>query len=118
MKKLIAVLLAVLTLFSAMSVAVFATAADPDESSSIEAPPVPEGEDKTTRNIMNEDGLVVPVNEMQLKASFIVKIVEKVVKFMLGIFGKDVDDSLTEGVRRVGEWLDKLFGDVNDVLAD
>ena len=118
MKKIIAILLAVLTIFSAMSVAAFATAADGDETSTIEAPPVPEGEDKTTRNIVNEDGLVVPVNETQLKFSFVFKVVEKVAKFILGIFGKDVDDALSGGVKDFGDWLDNLFADIDDMLKD
>ena len=110
MKKVIAVLLAVLTLFSIMSIAVCAE--------EIDTPPAPVTTDEnTTRNIVNDEGLVVPVNETQLKFAFVVKIVEKMFKFIFGIFGQEMDETLANGVKDFASWLDKFFADLSDVTA-
>ncbi len=109
MKKLIAVLLAVLMLFSVMAVSVYATAPDDDPPPAV----VAQDDEETTRNIQNEEGLVVPVNETQLKFSFMFKIVEKFVKFVLGIFGSDVDYTIADGIQKVGAWLDEVISNVS-----
>ncbi|MBQ7689068.1 MAG: hypothetical protein IJT27_07630, partial [Clostridia bacterium] len=48
--------------------------------------------------IQNEDGLVVPTSTTQLKFAFLFKTIEKVMKFILGIFGADLDATLSGGV--------------------
>lgn len=113
MKKLIAILLAMLTVFSVMTVAVYAE--DTDE------PPVasaPVDEEKTTRNILTEDGNVVPVNETQLKFAFFYKIIEKIFSFVLGIFGKEVDDALAGGVDSIAKWIDEAISNLSAGLAE
>ena len=105
MKKVLAVLLAVLMVFSVMAISVYAAAPNAD--------PAPAVEDETTRNIQNEEGLVVPVNETQLKFSFVFKVVEKFVKFVLGIFGSDVDYTIADGVEKVGAWFDEVISNIS-----
>ena len=93
MKKLIAVLLAVITVFSLITVAVYA---DEEPAEPVASENVPEEE--TTMHIQNEDGLVVPTSTTQLKFAFLFKTIEKVMKFILGIFGADLDATLSGGV--------------------
>lgn len=111
MKKTIAVLLAVLMVFTVMTVSVYAS--DPAAGSEEISIVVTEKEDDTTRNIQNDEGLVVPVNETQLKFSFMFKIVEKVVKFVLGIFGSDVDFAIADGIDKVGTWFDEVISNIS-----
>ena len=73
MKKLLAIFMAVLVVFTTCSIAVFA-----DETEELVTVPVVTEEEDTTRNIKNDDGLVVPLNFNQLKSSVIFKIFEKV----------------------------------------
>ena len=113
MKKFLSDFLAILMTFSLMTIAVHAQDADEPEPVSETAAAE---EEKTTRNILTEDGLVVPVNETQLKFAFLYKIVEKLFSFVLGIFGKDVDDALAKGVDDFVKWIDEAISNLSDGL--
>ena len=125
MKKFIAVFLAMLMIFSVTSVA-FATETPEGAGDTVaEEPAAPEEEgttaasgEPTTRNIVNKDGLVVPINFTQLKSSFVFKIVEKIINLILGIFGKSLDDFLTEGVSDAGDWIDEAISNIDAGLGD
>lgn len=101
MKKLLAVLMAVLVAFSALSVVVMA-----DETAGAETV-VEENKD-----IMNEDGLVFPENFTQLEFSVIFKLVEKLFTYIFetieSLFGDllpdlNIDDELATGVGNLGD---------------
>ena len=99
MKKLLAVLMAVLVAFSALSVSVMAASVDED----VVAADV---------GIKNEDGNVVPTNFFQLVASFFAKSIEKVSAFFIGLFGDysgEVDQELATVVAGAFDWFDKLL---------
>lgn len=110
MKKLLAVLMAALVIFTTCVVAVMA-----EETEEI---PVTEAvaEENTTRNIMNDDGLVVPINFNQLKSSVIFKIFEKIISFILSLFGADVapevDKEAATAVDELGSALDERLTDL------
>lgn len=113
MKKIIAVFLAVLTVFGTASIAF---AAD-DTAAAETSAAVPE--ENTTRNIKNDDGLVVPWNFKQLKLSVIFKIFEKIFKFFLNLFGANKDNVDQEGATAIddaGNWLDELLSEVQSNL--
>lgn len=116
MKKVIAVFLAVLVIFGTTSVALAAVA--PGDVNLIDETQ-PE-EEKTTRNIKNEDGLVVPWNFEQLKMSVIFKIIEKIFLFIKNLFGGNKgDDADKEGATAVedaGKWLDELISEINSKI--
>ena len=116
MKKVLAVFMAILMLFSVMSVAVFAEDAE-SETEATETTMIryPDGEG-TTRNILNDDGLVFPTNWNQLKMSFVFKIVEKIINFFLGIFGGDLDMNLTDSISDAGVWLDEAISNIEGSL--
>lgn len=109
MKKLLAVLMAVLVVFTTCSVAVFAE----DE---IETTAPVAVEENTTRNIQNDEGLVVPLNFNQLKSSVIFKIFEKIISFILSLFGADVapevDQEAATMVDEIGSALDERLTDI------
>lgn len=111
MKKIIAVLLAVLVVFTTCSIAVFAEETEVETT----APVVVEEED-TTRNIKNDDGLVVPLNFNQLKSSIIFKIFEKIIGFILSLFGAEqapeVDKEAATMVDEIGSALDERLTDL------
>lgn len=111
MKKILAVFLAVLTVFSLMTFVVHA-----DEEPA--APTTTAQEEKTTRNILTEDGNVVPVNETQLKFAFVFKLVEKVVAFIMGIFGKEVDETIAGGIDGFAKWIDEAISNLSDGLQE
>lgn len=111
MKKIIAVFLAMLTIFSVMSVAAYAEEPVAEQTTAV-------SEEKTTRNILAEDGKVVPVNETQLKFAFIYKIVEKIFSFIFGIFGKEVDDALAQGVDGIAKWIDEAISNLSAGLDE
>lgn len=95
MKKILAVFMAILVVFTTCSIAAFAGETDVETTAATDEGP---------RDIMNEDGLVVPVNPNQLKTSLIFKIIEKIIKFILSLFGADVGDEIDkEGATLVGE---------------
>lgn len=128
MKKLLAIFLAALIAFSTCFITVFADDVEPDtgieESSSDEiaseddTTAAPAKEESTTRDIMNDDGLVVPINFNQLKSSFIFKIIEKVIKFILSLFGEDTaPDVDEEGATLVDEIASALDERLTDIFA-
>lgn len=128
MKKLLAIFLAALIAFSTCFITVFADDVDVDtgveESSSDEiaseddTTAAPAKEESTTRDIMNDDGLVVPINFNQLKSSFIFKIIEKVIKFILSLFGEDTaPDVDEEGAILVDEIASALDERLTDIFA-
>jgi len=108
MKKVIAVLLAVLMVFGSFSIAVFA--ADDEETT------VAESNEPTTRNIMTDDGLVVPINFKQLKSSVIFKFIEKIVKWILGLFGdgagNEIDSTAADAVSEIFSVIDERVSQV------
>ncbi len=112
MKKILAVLMAVLVVFTTCSIAVFAGETDAETT----APAVVEKEESSTRDIMNDDGLVVPINFNQLKSSIIFKIFEKIISFILSLFGADVAPEVDqEGatlVDEIGSALDERLTDL------
>lgn len=125
MKKVLAVFMAALVAFSTLSIAVFAaepeaaTVAEETEQTETEKPVVETTtvtvEEKTTRNIKNEDGLVVPINLRQLKDSVIFKIFEKIFKFILSLFGAEGPEIDKEGatiVDEIGSALDERLSHI------
>ncbi len=112
MKKILAVLMAALVVFTTCSIAVMAE--ETTEIVETTAPAV--SEEGTTRNIMNDDGLVVPINMNQFKSSIIFKIFEKIIKFILSLFGADVAPEVDkEGatlVDEIGSALDERLTDI------
>ena len=121
MKKIIAMLLVVLTVFSMTSVAVFAAADEPAGQEAVAEDPVAEepaddSDEPTTRNIVNKDGLVVPINFEQLKQSFVFKIIEKVINLILSVFGTSLDDFLTDTVKGGGDFLDEALSNIEGSL--
>lgn len=104
MKKILAVLMAVLVAFSALSIAVMAEETVDTNEAVVE--------ENTTRNIMNEDGLVFPENFVQLELSVVFKIFEKVINFFIttieSIFGDilpelDIDGEIATNVGNLGD---------------
>ena len=114
MKKILAVFLAILTVFSLSSIVVHAE----DSSEPVASEPAAAEDEKTTRNILAEDGKVVPVNETQLKFAFVFKLVEKVIAFVLGIFGKEVDDAISGGIKGFADWIDEAISNISDGLQE
>ncbi len=110
MKKILAVLLAVLVAFSALSVAVMAEETVDTTEAVVE--------ENANDSIKNEDGLVVPGNMNQLKFSVIFKAFEKVINFFISIFESlfgniipdlDLDNELATGVGNLGnDILDRI----------
>lgn len=118
MKKVLAVFMAILMAFSAMSLVVFAEDANPaDEPSSEETTEIRYPDPEEPRDILNEDGLVFPINFNQLKMSFVFKIIEKIINFFLGIFGGDLDANLTDSVSDAGKWLDEAISNIAGSLS-
>ena len=111
MKKVLAVFLAILMAFSAIGVIGFAEDAEEESTTVIRYP-----EEEDTRNIVNDEGLVYPVNFEQLKMSFMFKIIEKIINFFLGIFGGDLDMNLTNSVSDAGKWLDEAISNIQGSL--
>ncbi|MBE6790461.1 MAG: hypothetical protein E7535_04640 [Ruminococcaceae bacterium] len=111
MKKILAVLMAALVVFTTCSIAVFAEEEDVETTVAATVK-----EESTTRNILNDEGLVVPINLNQLKSSVIFKIFEKIIKFILSLFGSDVAPEVDqEGatlVDEIGSALDERLTDI------
>ena len=111
MKKILAVLMAALVVFTTCSIAVFAEEEDVETTVAATVK-----EESTTRNILNDEGLVVPINLNQLKSSVIFKIFEKIIKFILSLFGDDVAPEVDqEGatlVDEIGSALDERLTDI------
>ena len=77
MKKILAVLMAMLVLFSTCAVSAFATEMLPEE---------------TTTEASDDNGLVFPENMTQLKLSVVFKVFEKFFSFIINLFGDYADD--------------------------
>lgn len=116
MKKVLAVFLAVLMAFSTLTLVAFAEDTAPVEESTTEedVPRYPDPEEP--RNIVNEDGLVFPINFNQLEMSFVFKIIERIINFFLGLFGGDLDMNLTNSVSDFGVWLDEAISNIQGSL--
>ena len=119
MKKIIAVFMAVLMIFSCTGILVLA--AD-DESTTVIEFGGSEQEEKTTRNIQNGDGLVVPINFKQLKMSVIFKIFEKIIKFVLNLFAGDdadnVDESIADVVSSIADDVSRAIEEGSQFIED
>ncbi|MCH5198598.1 MAG: hypothetical protein J1E34_06795 [Oscillospiraceae bacterium] len=110
MKKVLAVFMAVLMAFSALSVAVYAQDGDTSEETTT-AVRYPQEEPST--GIVDDDGLVVPQNPTQLGMAFFFKIIEKVINFILGLFGGgNLDGSISGSVDDAGKWLDEAISNI------
>lgn len=115
MKKVLSVFLAVLMMFSALGVVAFAQGTEEPASEPVSQ----ETEEETTRNILSNDGtMVVPINFTQLKDSFVFKIIEKIINFFLSIFGSDLDDFLSGGVKDAGDFLDEALSNIDSNLPN
>lgn len=119
MKKIIAVFLAILTVFGTASIAFAADEPAGDEVTTVVK------EENTTRNIMNDQGLVIPINFEQLKMSVVFKIIEKIFKFILNLFGgngngngnaTDIDNEGATAIDDAGKWLDEVLSEVESNL--
>ena len=119
MKKILAVFLAVLMAFSVFSVAVVADDEEQAEPNStvIEIEVTENPNEPTTRNILSDKGLVVPINFKQLKMSVIFKIIEKVLKFIFGLFGGDIDDNLASEVSSIGGEIQSAIEEGSEFLS-
>lgn len=112
MKKILAVLMAILVVFTTCSIAVFAGETD------VETTAAGATTEEGPRDILTDDGLVVPVNTNQLKSSIIFKVFEKIIKFILSLFGADVGGEIDkEGATIVGEIGSALDERLTDLFA-
>lgn len=115
MKKFLAVFMALLMVFTSTALVVFA--ADPADPTTTVAE-----DEKTTRNIKNDDGLVVPINFKQLKFSVIFKLIEKVIKWILNLFGgdsaDDIDQSIADDISSIGEDVSKAIEEGSQFIED
>lgn len=111
MKKILAIFLTLLVVFSTCSAAVFAV-----EIEETTAPEV--STEESTSSIKNEDGLVVPGNMNQFKTSIIFKIFEKIISFILSLFGAEVAPEVDkEGATVVDELASALDERLTDLFA-
>ena len=119
MKKMLAVFLAMLMALSVFSVAVIAEdgEGDPVETTVVEIEITTNPNEPTTRNIVSDNGLVVPINFKQLKMSVIFKIVEKILKFIFGLFGGDIDDNLASEVSSIGGEVQSAIEEGSEFLS-
>lgn len=107
MKKILSVFLAIMMVFCSCAIAVCAA----DEETTVAA----KSEEATTRNIKNDEGLVVPINFKQLKSSILFKIIEKIVMFIKGLFGSDgeaADQTAADAVSEVFSVIDERLSQV------
>ncbi len=115
MKKVLAVILAVIMAFSALSVIAFAEDTTPaEESTTEETPRYPD--DTGIPNIVNDEGLVFPTNFNQLEMSFVFKIIERIINFFMGLFGGSFDQNATASVSDFGVWLDEVISNIQGSL--
>ena len=109
MKKLLAVLLSVLVVFTTCSIAVMAEETVAPETTVA-------AEENTNRDIKNDEGLVVPLNFNQLKSSVIFKVFEKIISFILSLFGAEtapeIDNEAATAVGNLGDALDERLEDL------
>ena len=121
MKKVLAVFLAILMTFSVFSVAVMAEDTSEENSvvstTAIEIEITENPNEPTTRDIQNDNGLVIPINFKQLKMSVIFKIIEKILKFVFGLFGGDIDDMLASEVSSIGGEVQSAIEEGSEFLS-
>ena len=118
MKKILAVFLAMLMAFSVFGVAVMAEdEAEEPSTTVIEIEITENPNEPTTRNIVSDNGLVVPINFKQLKMSVIFKIIEKILKFVFGLFGGDIDDNLASEVSSIGGEIQSAIEEGSEFLS-
>ena len=107
MKKFLAVFLSLLMVFSVFSLAVYAEPENTPNNVEDVIDPYSNDEERTTRDIQNSEGLVVPINFFQLKSSVIFKFFEKIIQFILKLFlgdkAPDFDQSIADDVSSVAE---------------
>ena len=121
MKKVLAVFLAILMALSVFSVAVMAddegAAGETPSTTQIEIEITENTNERTTRDIQNDEGLVIPINFKQLKMSVIFKLIEKVLKFIFGLFGGDIDDNLASEVSSIGGEVQSAIEEGSEFLS-
>lgn len=120
MKKVLAVVLAMIMAFSVFTVAVVADdegTGEPASSTQIEIEITENPNEPTTRNIKNDEGLVIPINFTQLKQSVVFKIIEKILKFIFGLFGADIDDILATEVSSIGGEIQSAIEEGSEFLS-
>lgn len=120
MKKILAVFMAMLMALSVFTVAVMAddeVVNEEHSTTTIEIEITENPNEPTTRNIVSDNGLVVPINFTQLKQSIIFKIIEKVLKFIFGLFGGDIDDQLASEVSSIGGEVQSAIEEGSEFLS-
>ena len=120
MKKILAVFMAMLMALSVFTVAVMAddeVVNEEHSTTTIEIEITKNPNEPTTRNIVSDNGLVVPINFTQLKQSIIFKIIEKVLKFIFGLFGGDIDDQLASEVSSIGGEVQSAIEEGSEFLS-
>ena len=118
MKKILAVFMALLMAFSVFTVALAAESDDPEgNQQSVEIEITENSNEPTTRDIKSDNGLVVPLNFKQLKMSVIFKIIEKVLKFIFGLFGGDIDDIIATEISSIGGEVQSAIEEGSEFLS-
>ena len=120
MKKVLAVFMAMLMALSVFSVAVMAedeVVNEEHSTTTIEIEITENPNEPTTRDIQSEGGLVVPINFKQLKMSVIFKLIEKVLKFIFGLFGSDIDDNLATEISSIGDEVQSAIEEGSEFLS-
>ena len=121
MKKVLAVFLAILMALSVFSVAVMAddegATGETPSNTTIEIEITENTNERTTRDIQNDEGLVIPSNFKQLKMSVIFKLIEKVLKFIFGLFGGDIDSNLASEVSSIGGEVQSAIEEGSEFLS-
>ena len=122
MKKFLAVFMAMLMALSVFTIAVMAddegmTEPAGEGTTVIEIVVTENPNEPTTRNIVSDNGLVVPINFTQLKQSVIFKIIEKLLKFIFGMFGGDIDDQLASEVSSIGGEVQSAIEEGSEFLS-
>ena len=118
MKKVLAVFLAMLMTLSVFTFAFAAETDDPEPNTTQVVIEITENPNEpTTRDIQNDEGLVIPINFKQLKMSVIFKIVEKILKFIFGLFGGDIDDNLASDISSIGGEVQSAIEEGSEFLS-
>ena len=121
MKKFLAVFMAMLMALSVFTMAVVAedeVVIEEEHSSTVIEIEITENPNEpTTRNIVSDNGLVVPINFTQLKQSVIFKIIEKVLKFIFGLFGGDIDEQLATEISSIGDEVQSAIEEGSEFLS-
>ena len=121
MKKVLAVFMAMLMAFSVFTLAFAADVDEADQAdpgtTQVEIVITENPNEPTTRDIQNDEGLVIPINFKQLKMSVIFKIVEKILKFIFGLFGGDIDENLASDVSSIGGEVQSAIEEGSEFLS-